>query len=140
VRAYRLGHQAMVGMIADEVRTLNLDPALGRDVFEWMTEVTFRPAAPKAQALGVRPMGTAVTEATAASAAKAVVVAPPGAETWAPPVEPAHSIPATPAPAKPALPVALVRVRVGPPGSVVPPDVVGLFGERCMIWRRSVAA
>ncbi|OPE52591.1 PucR family transcriptional regulator [Mycobacterium intermedium] len=42
VRAYRLGHQAMVGMIADEVRTLNLDPALGRDVFEWMTEVTFR--------------------------------------------------------------------------------------------------
>jgi GGDEF-like domain/PucR C-terminal helix-turn-helix domain len=41
VRAYRLGHHALLRMAGDEIRELDLDPALGRDVFERMTEVTF---------------------------------------------------------------------------------------------------
>jgi hypothetical protein len=41
VRAYRLGHHALLGMAGEEIHDLDLDPALGRDVFERMTQVTF---------------------------------------------------------------------------------------------------
>jgi PucR C-terminal helix-turn-helix domain/GGDEF-like domain len=42
VRAYRLGHQAMLDMVLDEIRDAVLDPVLGLDVFDRMTTVTFR--------------------------------------------------------------------------------------------------
>jgi DNA-binding PucR family transcriptional regulator len=42
IRAYRLGHQALLCIAFDETRDLGLDPVLGLDVFERLTTVTFR--------------------------------------------------------------------------------------------------
>jgi DNA-binding PucR family transcriptional regulator len=42
VRGYRLGHQAVVKMVLDEIRTAQLDAQLGFDVFEQITSASFR--------------------------------------------------------------------------------------------------
>jgi hypothetical protein len=42
VRAYRLGHQALLAMVVDAINEAGLDPALGLAVFDRMTTVTFR--------------------------------------------------------------------------------------------------
>jgi GGDEF-like domain/PucR C-terminal helix-turn-helix domain len=42
VRAYRLGHQALLAMVVDAINEADLDPALGLAVFDRMTAVTFR--------------------------------------------------------------------------------------------------
>ncbi|WP_280236755.1 PucR family transcriptional regulator [Nocardia cyriacigeorgica] len=41
VRAYRLGQQKLLGIVFEEVRTLDLDPQLRLDVFEQITTITF---------------------------------------------------------------------------------------------------
>ncbi|MGW4773237.1 PucR family transcriptional regulator [Nocardia sp. NPDC004278] len=42
VRAYRLGQQALLDVILDEIRVADLDPTLSLDVYERMTTVSFR--------------------------------------------------------------------------------------------------
>ena len=42
VRTYRLGHQAVVGIVLDEIRAAQLDTQLGLDVFEQITSTSFR--------------------------------------------------------------------------------------------------
>ncbi len=42
VRTYRLGHQAVVGLVLDEIRAAQLETQLGLDVFEQITETSFR--------------------------------------------------------------------------------------------------
>ena len=42
VRGYRLGHQAVVGVVLDEIRAAQLDTRLGLDVFEQITSTSFR--------------------------------------------------------------------------------------------------
>jgi DNA-binding PucR family transcriptional regulator len=42
VRGYRLGHQAVVGIVLDEIRAAQLDTQLGFDVFERITSTSFR--------------------------------------------------------------------------------------------------
>ncbi|WP_330256776.1 helix-turn-helix domain-containing protein [Nocardia sp. NBC_00565] len=42
VRAYRLGQQALLDVILDEIRAADLEPRLSLDVYERMTTVTFR--------------------------------------------------------------------------------------------------
>jgi hypothetical protein len=42
VRAYRLGHQALLAMVVDAINEADLDPALGLAVLGRMTTVTFR--------------------------------------------------------------------------------------------------
>ena len=42
VRGYRLGHQAVVKMVLDEIRIARLDTQLGLDVFEQITSTSFR--------------------------------------------------------------------------------------------------
>jgi hypothetical protein len=42
VRGYRLGHQAVVKMVLDEIRAAQLDTQLGFDVFEQITSASFR--------------------------------------------------------------------------------------------------
>jgi DNA-binding PucR family transcriptional regulator len=42
VRGYRLGHQAVVKMVLDEIRIAQLDTQLGLDVFEQITSASFR--------------------------------------------------------------------------------------------------
>ena len=41
VRAYRLGHQAALNVVLDEIRASNMDPALRLDVYELMAAVSF---------------------------------------------------------------------------------------------------
>src|SRR6516225_479057 len=43
VRAYRLGHQALLAMVVDAINEADLDRALGLAVFDRMTTVTFHP-------------------------------------------------------------------------------------------------
>ena len=43
VRAYRLGHQALLAMVVEAINEADLDPALGLAVFGRMTTVTFHP-------------------------------------------------------------------------------------------------
>jgi DNA-binding PucR family transcriptional regulator len=42
VRGYRLGHQAVVGVVLDEIRAAQLETQLGLDVFEQITSSSFR--------------------------------------------------------------------------------------------------
>ena len=42
VRGYRLGHQAVVGIVLDEIRAAQLETQLGLDVFEQITSSSFR--------------------------------------------------------------------------------------------------
>ena len=42
VRGYRLGHQAVVGVVLDEIRAAKLETQLGLDVFEQITSSSFR--------------------------------------------------------------------------------------------------
>src|SRR6516225_6387352 len=42
VRGYRIGHQAVVRMVLDEIRIARLDTQLGLDVFEQITSTSFR--------------------------------------------------------------------------------------------------
>ena len=42
VRSYRLGHQAVVRIVLDEIRAAHLDTQLGLDVFEQITSTSFR--------------------------------------------------------------------------------------------------
>jgi DNA-binding PucR family transcriptional regulator len=42
VRGYRLGHQAVVGIVLDEIRAAQLETRLGLDVFEQITSTSFR--------------------------------------------------------------------------------------------------
>jgi DNA-binding PucR family transcriptional regulator len=42
VRTYRLGHQAVVGIVLDEIRAAQLETRLGLDVFEQITSTSFR--------------------------------------------------------------------------------------------------
>ena len=42
VRTYRLGHQAVVGIVLDEIRAAELDTPLALDVFEQITSMSFR--------------------------------------------------------------------------------------------------
>jgi DNA-binding PucR family transcriptional regulator len=42
VRGYRIGHQAVVGIVLDEIRAAQLDTQLGLDVFEQITSTSFR--------------------------------------------------------------------------------------------------
>jgi DNA-binding PucR family transcriptional regulator len=42
VRAYRLGHQALISMVLDEIRTARLDPGLGLDVLHQIGSTSFR--------------------------------------------------------------------------------------------------
>jgi DNA-binding PucR family transcriptional regulator len=42
VRGYRLGHQAVVGIVLDEIRVAQFDTQLGLDVFEQITSTSFR--------------------------------------------------------------------------------------------------
>ena len=42
VRGYRLGHQAVVGIVLDEIRLAQFDTQLGLDVFEQITSTSFR--------------------------------------------------------------------------------------------------
>jgi len=42
VRTYRLGHQAVVAIVLDEIRTMQLDSELALDVFDEITSMSFR--------------------------------------------------------------------------------------------------
>ena len=42
VRGYRLGHQAVVGVVLEEIRAAQLETKLGLDVFEQITSTSFR--------------------------------------------------------------------------------------------------
>ena len=42
VRTYRLGHQAVLQIVLDEIRVGELDTPLALDVFEWITSMSFR--------------------------------------------------------------------------------------------------
>lgn len=42
VRTYRLGHQAVIGFVLDEIRAAQLETQLGLDVFELITSASFR--------------------------------------------------------------------------------------------------
>ena len=41
VRAYRLGHKAVLDVVLDEIRASNLEPPLSLDVFSQISEITF---------------------------------------------------------------------------------------------------
>ncbi|WP_418005639.1 PucR family transcriptional regulator [Mycobacterium sp. PDNC021] len=41
VRSYRLGHQAVLKAVLEEIRTADLDPRLGLDVFDVMSTISF---------------------------------------------------------------------------------------------------